>query len=208
MKGKPVATKNTQKKKQKAAAAQITPKEAVFQASLSLAATMPWDVVTLTDIADGAGLTLAELSDLFEDKTDILIAYGRVVDRKVMERCADPDPSLPEKDRLFEIFMERFDVLNTNRLAIVSILKSLLPDPGQAVVGLPHIGRSMGWMLETAGIETQGLRGAARIVAASILYVATLKVWMEDESEDLSTTMSALDKNLGRAAQVLNFLKI
>ncbi len=168
-------------------------------AALDLSARMGWDMVTLTDIADGAACSLAELSEVFEDKADILGVYGRQVDRKVLEACADPDPSMPERERLFEILMERFDVLSGDRAALVSIVQSFVRDPKQAVIGVPHLGRSMAWMLEAAGIETNGLRGAVRVMGLSGVYLYVLKVWMADESEDLARTMAALDRALDRA---------
>lgn len=191
-----------QKKPKSALKMQEKPlKERAVAASLSLAARMGWDMVTLTDIADAAGCSLAELSEAFDDKTDILIAYGRQVDKKVLEACADPDPSMPERERLFEILMERFDVLNADRAAVLSILKTVMRDPKQAVIGLPHLGRSMAWMLEAAGIETTGVRGAVRVAGLTGVYLYVLKVWMNDDSADLSKTMAALDKALSRAEQ-------
>lgn len=179
-------------------------KEQAVDCALAQAAIMPWDMVTLTDIANDTGLGLAELSDLFEDKTDILVAYGRRVDRAVMERCADPDPSSSEKDRLFEILMERFDELNKDRDSVLSILKSFMPDPKQAVISLPHLTRSMTWMLELAGVETSGVRGALRVLGLTGVYMMGLKAWMDDDTQDLSVTMAAIDKNLGRAEQIAN----
>ena len=179
-------------------------KERVVAAALDMASRMAWDMVTMTDIADKAHVGLAELSEVFDDKTDILVAYGRMVDKKVLEACADPDPSTDEKDRLFEILMERFDVLNNDREAVVSILKSFVHDPKQAMIGLPHLGRSMAWMLEAAGIEASGIKGAVRVLGLTGIYLNVVRAWMNDESEDLSKTMSSLDKNLLRAQQCAN----
>lgn len=200
-----MAAKKTTKPKKSPAK---PPKDKVIDAALELASRMPWDMVTLTDIAHGAGLSLAELADMFEDKGDILAAYGRRLDRAVLERCADPDPSSSEKDRLFEILMERFDELNSHRAAIVSVLKSFMPDPKQAVISLPHLCKSMTWMLELAGVETNGLRGAARVFGLTLVYLAGLKAWMDDESQDLSVTMAAVDKNLARAEQMASYLSL
>lgn len=200
-----MAAKKTTKPKKSPAK---PPKDKVIDAALELASRMPWDMVTLTDIAHGAGLSLAELADMFEDKGDILAAYGRRLDRAVLERCADPDPSSSEKDRLFEILMERFDELNSHRAAIVSVLKSFMPDPKQAVISLPHLCKSMTWMLELTGVETNGLRGAARVFGLTLVYLAGLKAWMDDESQDLSVTMAAVDKNLARAEQMASYLSL
>ena len=102
---------------------------------------------------------------------------------------------------LFEILMERFDVLNADRPAVLSILKTVMRDPKQAVIGLPHLGRSMAWMLEAAGIETTGVRGAVRVAGLTGVYLYTVKSWMGDDSADLSKTMAALDRALSRAQQ-------
>lgn len=176
-------------------------REAVVAAALSLASQMDWGMVTLSDIAIEAGTSLAELSDMFDDKTDILVAYGRALDKKVLEACGEGDPGAPPRDRLFDILMERFDALTADREAILSILKSFAPDPKQAVISLPHLGRSMAWMLEAAGVETSGMRGAVRVAGLTIIYLNVVRHWMKDESEDLSRTMAALDKNLSRAEQ-------
>jgi AcrR family transcriptional regulator len=193
-----MAAKNTAKKPKPL---QKPDKERALDAALSLAARMGWDMVTLSDIAAESGMTLAELSDHFEDKTDILVAYGRAIDKKVLAICSDMDPASPERDRLFEILMERFDVLSNDREAVVSILKSFTLDPKQAVISLPHLGRSMAWMLEAAGIDTSGVKGAIRVAGLAAVYLNVLRQWVKDESEDLSRTMAALDKNLSRAEQ-------
>ncbi len=177
-------------------------KERAVAGALDLASRMGWDMITMTDIADKAHVSLAELSELFDDKTDVLVAYGRQIDKKVLESFAGPDPSMSERDRLFDILMERFDVLEGNREAVVSILKSFTLDPKQAVISLPHLGRSMAWMLEAAGIDTNGIKGAIRVAGLTVVYLNATRHWMKDESADLAKTMAALDKSLNRAEQV------
>lgn len=183
-------------------------KNAAVDAALSMAACMPWDMVTMADIAGEAGLTLADLSDVFDDKMDILVAYGRRIDRTVMESFTHTDLGAHEKDRLFEILMERFDVIHQNRAALLSILTSFMPDPKQAVISLPHLARSMHWMLEAAGMPSNGVKGALRLASLTGAYLMTLKVWMKDESQDLSLTMAALDKNLDRMFQFTRLLSM
>jgi AcrR family transcriptional regulator len=183
---------------------QVPLKERAVAGALDLASRMGWDMITMTDIADKAHVSLAELSEIFDDKTDILIAYGRQIDKKVLVVCAGTDPSMPERDRIFDILMERFDALNDNRAAVVSILKSFTLDPKQAVISLPHLGRSMAWMLEVAGIDTNGIKGAIRVAGLTIIYLNALRHWMKDHSADLAKTMAALDKSLSRAEQCAN----
>ncbi|MCB1556178.1 MAG: TetR/AcrR family transcriptional regulator [Alphaproteobacteria bacterium] len=175
-------------------------REKTVAAAMSLAAAEGWETVTLHAIAAQAKLSLAVLREHFDDKTDILAAYGRGVDRRVLEQTASAgDDTSPPRDRLFDVLMERFEILNEDRNAVCAILRSFRCDPKQAVIGLPHLGRSMVWMLEAAQIETGGIKGALRVAGLTGLYLKTLWVWARDDSADLAATMAALDKNLSRA---------
>ena len=179
-------------------------KEVIVDAALKLAEGQAWDNVSLVDIADEVGVSLVELFDIVEDKTDILVLFGRMIDRRTLEGVGEPDPAIPVRDALFDILMERYEVLNDYRPALLSILKSFKFDPKQAVISAPHLCRSMTWMLEAAGIETHGIRGAIKVAGLTGLYLKVLKVWCDDESADLAKVMAALDKDLSRVEQVAN----
>jgi ubiquinone biosynthesis protein COQ9 len=182
-------------------------KERAIEAALTLASSMPWDMVTLSDIAAEADMSLAELSDYFDDKADILVAFERGIDRRMLEEAGSLSPDETPRDRLFDILMARFDILGENREAALSILKALRVDPKQVVIGFPHLGRSMSWALESAGIETTGIKGAVRVAGITGIYLNTLRIWIDDESADLSKTMAALDKGLSRAEKLAsNFM--
>lgn len=176
-------------------------KEQAVSAALALAEEKGWSHTGLAAIAEKVQIPLPVLRDHFDDKTDILAAYGRIIDKKTMEAAGAPDSSLAPRDRLFDLLMGRFDVLNENRAAVVSILKSFCFDPKQAIIGLPHLARSMAWMLEAAGFETGGIRGAVKVAGLTGLYLKTAKIWLEDDSADMARTMAALDKYLARAGQ-------
>lgn len=174
-------------------------REKAVKAALALAAAQGWLETSMADIAKKAKISMADMHDHFEDRFDILAAYGRIIDKKIMEAVGNPDPDLSPRDRLFDIMMERFDVLNEERDGVCAILRSFCFDPKQAVISLPHLGRSMSWMLEASGIETGGYKGAIKVMGLTGLYLKTLKTWKDDDSEDMAKTMAELDKNLGRA---------
>lgn len=182
--------------KTKAQAAPL--KDRAVKAGLAIAAREGWNGVTFRSIAEETGAGLADLHDVFDDRFDLLSAYGRMVDRRMLEHMGKEHGGSP-RDRLFDLVMERFDILNEDREGLVAVLHGLKTDPKQLVLSLPHLGRSMSWILEAAGISTFGWQGAVRIAGMTGLYLKTLHCWMDDESEDMSATMAALDKNLERA---------
>lgn len=176
------------------------PRETVPAAALALAGEKGWENVSLRDIAARAGVGLGELYDLYCDKTDILAGYGRMVDRATLARFGGiSEGDFSPRERLFDLLMERFEVLNAQREGVRSVLRGLWRDPKQAVIGAPHLARSMAWMLAAAGVDTAGLAGAARVAGMSAMYLRLLKVWSEDDSPDMGSTMAALDRMLERA---------
>ncbi len=53
-------------------------------------------------------------------------------------------------------------------------------------------------MLEAARLSPEGLAGEVRVRGLVALYLATLRVWLRDESADMSKTMATLDGYLRR----------
>jgi hypothetical protein len=56
--------------------------------------------------------------------------------------------------------------------------------------------------LETAGISASGLKGALRLKGLLAIYLAGLRAFASDESDDLSKTMAEIDKRLGQAEKI------
>lgn len=177
------------------------PRAIVVDAALRLASKRDWQNVTLSDIAVEAKMDLSDLSQMFECREDIITAYERRVDADVLKNFSS-DGS--ERDVIFDILMERFDRLNADRKAVLSIIKASCTDPKQLVIALPNVARSMSWMLEACGIETQGWRGAARVAGLTTVYVWALRTWRDDDSADMGKTMATLDRALGRAESLAN----
>lgn len=182
-----------------------SPRDRAVDAALALAAERDWGAIGMGDIARRAKLRLADLREVVDDKADIIAAYHRRLDRRLLE-AFDGGVSEAPRDALFDIVMERFDILNEDRAAIVSIINSYRTDPKEVVISFPHLGRSMTWMLEAAGIETGGVKGAARVAGLGIIYLAVLRVWKDDDSADMGKTMAALDRYLDRGESIINTL--
>ncbi len=200
-----MASKQQKKPKTvKVAPTQKSVKEGIIDAALRLAAVQGWEACTVRDIAQEAGLSLEEFYDHFDERGDIIVGYARRIDRAVLAAFAELDYDASPRDRLFDILMERFDLANQDRDAVISIVNSYKLDPKQAVINFPYVGQSMTRMLEAAGLDTAGLRGAARVAGLTALYMWLLRTWVKDDTEDLSRTMAALDKGLSRLEAAAN----
>tara|TARA_R110002072_G_scaffold29333_5_gene92965 strand:+ start:134 stop:721 length:588 start_codon:yes stop_codon:yes gene_type:complete len=184
-------------------------KQKIIDSALELAAEQGWEFVTLRDIATHAKIKPAVLYDIIDHKGDILILLGKMIDRRVLEdiSISEDDASSP-RDRLFDIMMDRYEILNEYKEGLISILEFNKCDPKHIIISFPYLCRSMSWMLESVGIETEGMKGALKIAGLSGVYIKVLKVWENDDSADLSKTMAALDKALEsveKTADILGF---
>ncbi len=173
----------------------------IIEATLELAAERAWRAITLTDIADRAGLSLADLRREFAAKRDILAAFVRLVDDEVLKKA---DPSLaeePAKERLFDVIMTRFEVMQPFKAGIRRLSQDAAAAPSVVVGLLPGFVSSQYWMLTAAGISAEGPGGLYRLPAMMGLYSRVFAVWLEDDDPGLTKTMAALDRRLSRAAR-------
>lgn len=178
----------------------------IVKTALELAASTPWSSIGLRDIATAAGVSLAEMHTLYPTKTAILKAYFASVDAAVLDTKFVFDEEDGPRDRLFDVLMRRFDVLSEERDGVLAILTTLRCDPLAALcLGAGFCG-SMRWMLETAGIPSTGRNGRLTAKGLAAVWLATLRVWERDDSEDMARTMAALDKNLRRAERLRGML--
>ena len=170
----------------------------VIDAALALAAERGWRVLTLADIAEAAKLPLSQVYPAYSSKAAVLRGFTRRIDAAVL---AGEEPDAGEgnaRDRLFDVLMRRFDALKPHREALGSIVCDQARDPVSALCGLARLERSMAAMLEAARLSAGGLRGLLRAKALGVTYLATLRVFLRDDSSDLAATMAALDRNLSR----------
>ena len=181
-----------------------TAEDRLIAAALTLAARQGWRRIGLNDIAAEAGLKLHEVYALHRSKGAILRAFTRRIDRAVLEGAA-PDSGDNPRERLFDILMRRFEALKPHREAIRAIARDSLGDP-HAILRLPALRLSMRWMLEAAGISTEGCAGRIVVGLVLALHLSMLRTFLADDSPDLAKTMAALDQGLRRGEQFLRYL--
>ncbi len=170
----------------------------IIDTAMKLAAERGWRELSLAEIADAAKLPLSKVYPVFPSKQAILDGFTRRTDARVL---AAEEPGAREgsaRDRLFDVLMRRFDALRPYREALGNIVYDQMGDPLATACGLKRLERSMACMLEAAALSASGLRGALRIKGLGLAYLASLRVFLRDDSADLSATMAAVDHNLLR----------
>lgn len=174
----------------------------ILDAALALAGEMPWREVTMEMVASRAGATLDRVYDLYPAKSAFLRALVRRVDREVLKGHDSADSGEPVRERLLDVMLRRFDALRKHREAI----RSFVRDPEAVLCMAPSLGNAMAWSLEAAGIGASGPAGMLRVKGLAAIFASSFRVWLRDETEDLSSTAASLDRNLRRAESLLRLL--
>src|SRR5919201_964054 len=102
------------------------------RAAFDLAQQRSWGEISLADIAQAAGLSLADLRREFSCKSDVIRAFQSEVDAEVLAKAKAATPEQSPRDRLFDLIMTRFEVLGPYKLALKRISSYLCCHPGEA----------------------------------------------------------------------------
>jgi len=168
----------------------------LVSAAFALGAEAGWRKVTAATAARRAGLDLAKARARFAGPGAVLWKFGELADRAALTGVVSEGAV---RDRLFDILMRRFDFLQAHRAGVVALLKFLPAEPALGVCLARGTLRSMGWLLEGAGVPASGVRGAIAKRGLGLVWAYGVRAWLGDESADLTATMAAVDTALNRA---------
>jgi len=186
-----------------AAEAPVDKRKAIIDALMRLAATRNWSEIELNDVAQEAGVTLAEFRDLFPSKGAVLGGLSRQIDRKVLEETTDDLAGEPARERIFDVLMRRFDALEPYKDALRRIFRDIQYDPLSLAALHQVTVNSMRFMLAAAGIAIEGPLGALKLQGAVLVYSNTMRTWLHDDDPALARTMARLDRELRRGERVM-----
>lgn len=176
---------------------------ALLSMAMTQAEAVGWHRVTVADAAREAGLTLDKARARFPTRNRILSKLGLLADQAAL---VDEGSTGTTRERLFDMLMRRFDVLQQYRGGVQSVLRALPLDPALALMLGAKTQASMAWMAQAAGLDTSGIAGSLRISGLVAVWLQALRAWDRDDSPDLSGTMVALDRALDRAASFGRYL--
>ena len=182
---------------------QGTPKARIVAATMALAGERRWEDFSISDVALRAGVSLADFRDCFPSKGAVLGAFARDIDRAVLDGQNDQLMDESAKERLFDVLMRRLDAMKPFKDAIDGITDWTRRDPA-AAAALNRVNvNSMRFMLESAGIDSEGGVGALKVQGLALAFSRIVAVWLRDEDEGLSETMAALDRELTRGGTLV-----
>jgi hypothetical protein len=173
-------------------------RRALAQAALAVAAGKPWRSATIHDLAEAAGTSAADFYPAsLGDATDC-VEEG--FDLAMASRAVEPDQNV--RDRLFDLLMRRFEAMELVRAAVIAMEEGQDRDPAMMAAAHQRHARAARWALTLAGLDPDGIGGAARAQGLAVIIGQARAAWRGDEAGDFAKTMASLDKNLRRAEEM------
>jgi ubiquinone biosynthesis protein COQ9 len=165
------------------------------KAALALAVDTPWGDVTLSEICAGTDVSLADCAVERLTKADIAGKLDSDLDHAMLANASKVDTTQSVRDRLFDTLMGRFEAMEDNRAAWVSILDGEKADVLARMARRARRARAGAWALEASGVSSTDLRGAGRAIGLARIMRLVEAVW-RDDGPDLAKTMARLDQEL------------
>lgn len=176
--------------------------EALSEAALTLCAEQAWHEISLSSLCQKSGVTLSACAQAGITLFMVASHLDHKLDQAMLEAATDLEADAPSRDRLFDVVMARFDAMQDNRAAWVSILTSDTQEPAAALARATRRLRTSAWALEAVGVSTTSLKAAARVMGLARRLRQVEGFWLKDDA-DLSKTMAGLDQSLRESEQWL-----
>lgn len=187
-------------------ASAATNRDKAIAAFMALLAEHPFEQIGMSQIAEAADLSLADLRAEFASTLAILAAHIKEIDRQVL---AGQDADMAEespRERLFDVLMRRLEILDPHKEAVRTLMRSASRNPGLALALNGLAVRSQQWMLTAAGIGASGPKGMLRAQGLALMFANVLRTWVDDDDEGHARTLAALDRELARGQRFAGLL--
>ena len=176
----------------------------LLQAAFAQIAEVGWAGWSPKALAAATGYDLAEVYDVFPNPAALARRLGERLDRAMLAIPGDELKGLSHRERLFELFMRRFDAMAPFKPGLERLTREARGEPELLLTSVCTLDRMAGWLIELAELPYRGLQARLARRALMLAYARLFSVWLEDETPDLATTMAELDKRLDQLERAAN----
>ena len=181
----------------------------ILEVTLAQADEVGWDQVRLRRVAEGLGITLPELRSHYRDLDAVADAwFERALDAMLAPGGTKGEAGfadLPARERIYLVMIRWFEAQRHERAVVGQMLATKLypSHPHHWVPMIFHLSRLIQWVRDAAGLDAGGKRRQVEVVGLTLLFLAALRVWLKDETEDLEITRRFLRRRLSEADTLL-----
>ena len=182
-------------------------KYSLIKSSFKIIEKSGWKSFSFQKLSYSEKISINEIKKFFKSEIDILNEFSKMIDIKV-EKSFDYQElgNTSVKDNLFELIMLRLELMQPYRNALKSILNAFKSDPLLAKSVAKNVMNSLDFYLELTNAFNDSFLDIFKKKSIFLVYSYIFTIWLEDNSEELSKTMSELDKLLTFSEKIaLNF---
>ena len=156
-----------------------------------------WKSFSFQKLSYAEKIPINEIKIFFKSEITILDEFSKMIDIKV-EKSFDYEEltNTSVKDNLFELIMLRLEFMQPYRNALKSIKSSFKSDPLVAKSVAKNVMNSLDFYLELTNAFNDSFLDIFKKKSIFLIYSYIFMIWLEDDSDELSKTMSELDKLL------------
>ena len=166
-----------------------------------------WKSFSLQKLSYAEKIPINEIKIFFKSEITILDEFSKMIDIKV-EKSFDYEEltKTSVKDNLFELIMLRLEFMQPYRNALKNIKNSFKSDPLVAKSVAKNVMNSLDFYLELTNAFHDSFLDIFKKKSIFLIYSYIFMIWLEDDSDELSKTMSELDKLLTFSEKIaINF---
>ncbi len=181
------------------------PAEDILETALDIAEADGWGKVRLRMVADRLGLSMADVLTHYRDLDAVANAWFRRGWDAMLQPPPDGFDDLAARDRLELVIMRWFDALTPHRRVTGQMLSAKLwyAHPHHWVPAIFDLSRTIQWVRDAAKLDATGVQRQMEEVGLTGLFLATLRVWLRDDSENQEKTRAYLKRRLALADRTM-----
>ena len=177
----------------------------IINKSFELSEKIGWERFSFQKLSEKEKIPLNFLKTNYKCKYTVIEKFSQMIDRQVESNIrADDLMDSSIKDKLFELIMLRFDELESFKKALKNIFLSTKKNPLLISIISKNLLNSFDFYLEVSNSYQNSPTDIFKKNFLLLIYSLVFETWLNDNSEDLSKTMSQLDKYLSIAEQTQN----
>ena len=173
----------------------------ILDTTLDIANDMGWGRLRLRQVAARLNVSMADIRKHYRDKDAIADAWFARADAAMLAKRGKGFARLPATDRLYRVITAWLDALAPYRGVTGEMLgEKLYPGhPHHNLALVWTLSRTVQWIRDAAHLDAAGRRKQVEEIGLTALFVATVFLWLHDESVGQQRTRAFLADRLADA---------
>ena len=158
-----------------------------------------WEQFSIDKFTKENNYQISDVKNFIANKNDLLVEFSKMIDEKVeLNIDIEEFENSNIKDNIFELIMMRFDAMAPFKGGLKKIINEIrnpiiLKEISQNILA------SMDFYLEFSNAYDDTIFDVIKKKSLFLIYSYCFKAWLNDDSKELSKTMSELDRLLNYA---------